>query len=98
MRNMGVRIPMKFNFEVTTLESLTIFEALQDVIYNDKKSIRDQQDAAELYDKLKLKIRSQIKHDPDISNVILSDGREEKTCYDESFCEGRECGECAFIQ
>ena len=26
----------------------------------------------------------------------ISDGREEKTCYDESFCEGRECGECVF--
>lgn len=22
--------------------------------------------------------------------------REEKSCYDESFCEGRECGECVF--
>lgn len=37
-----------------------------------------------------------LRYDPDITCVILTDGREEKTCYNESFCEGRECGECVF--
>lgn len=53
------RILVKFNFEVTTLETLTILEALQDLIHNTERNICDREDAVELYDNLKMKIRLQ---------------------------------------